>query len=381
MKTNRLTFVLLLAVTLMACTGNKALRQEEVLTVKFPVKDEPKNIHNIHLIDSVDIISLDCEDIIGKIHKVMKYEDRYYLLDVSGNACVYIFSSSGTFIHKIDAYGQGPEEYIHLVDLFINPEEATFNLLSRGDKKLLRYTLDGKRLISVERLPKRFYSMLKTNEGFVAYMGNCIDDQSNPDNLWWLDEAFIPEGSWFPIEDESAGVSMNCRSLAGFEGNTYYIQEGDFNVYTVDEGVGSPRYAIDLDGQEATPEQEGANPFDNTIDALRSFQETANHLLVSFIYKGNYLMGVHQKSTGTSVVAALEPNDGTYFMSFGNVVGYDETAIYAVNSAASMKRFWNGKDAWNDFWPDHAQQIRNLRAKFESIDEEGNPFLIVYYVR
>lgn len=380
MKRKNCCLILILGLICGCASKNKSPQTDEVVTVKLAIKGETQSIHDVQLINAVEIISLECDELIGDINKVVRYGDRLYLLDLFQNRCVYIFSTSGQFIQKIANYGSGPEEYTQLYDVFINSEDSTLNLLTRIDKKLFKYDLDGKRLIGVEKLPKAFLSMLKTSDGYVAYMGNYREDASNPANIWLLDNDFHPVGSCFSIGNESKGFSVEGSALSRFGHTINYIREGDFNVYSVNEGKETISYVFELEGQQQ-PQNQESRMSNNYIDRFRNFQETKNHALVSFIYNGQYMIGVHRKSDGKTIMATLEPYNGTYFISFGSVVGYDEQAIYAISSASSLKRSWNGKDDYNDFWQEHAQQIRNLRSKFKSIDEEGNPFLIIYSIQ
>jgi hypothetical protein len=70
-----------------------------------------------------------------------------------------------------------------------------------------------------------------------------------------------------------------------------------------------------------------------------------------------------------------------YFFSFGDIVSIDENAIYTVISASSIKEACIGKDEFNDFTAEYPEQIKRLREKFPHVDEEGNPFLVIYHIK
>ena len=39
---------------------------------------------------------------------------------------------------------------------------------------------------------------------------------------------------------------------------------------------------------------------------------------------------------------------------------------------------WDGKSGRNDFWPQHGEQIERLRKKFPVVNEDDNPYLLIY---
>jgi hypothetical protein len=80
-------------------------------------------------------------------------------------------------------------------------------------------------------------------------------------------------------------------------------------------------------------------------------------------------------------VAFPEAYMGKYFFSFGNIISIDENAIYAIISASHIKEICIGKNQFNDFITKYPEQIKSLREKFPHVDEEGNPFLVIYYIK
>ena len=71
----------------------------------------------------------------------------------------------------------------------------------------------------------------------------------------------------------------------------------------------------------------------------------------------------------------------THFFPFGKIVGIDENAIYTSIEASEMKVFVTGKNEYNNFESQYPEQIKRLREKLPNINEEGNPFLIIYYFK
>jgi len=386
MKKNliNLIYITLLFVSLLlfSCTSkNTNNTSGELDPIKLEVKKGTESIHSIGLITDVNLISLDCNETIGEINKVVRFNHKLYLLDVSQNNSVYIFSENGSYINHIANYGNGPEEYIDLMDIYINPEDSTLNLVSRIDKKRITYDLNGQ-FIAVEKMPKSFVSMLKINGGYIAFMGHNTEDSEKPFNVWSLDDTYNVRGASFTI-NPSINYSKSGHTLSQFGDIIHFITPRDYHVYSIgDDGKGTVNYTFELDGLEYPDDVDEkapafASPY---IDRFRDFQETTHHLLVGFLYNGQYLMGVYNKETQRVHVVTLESNEEKYFVSFGQIVGYDEHTIYAMVDASSMKTAWDGRNAYNDFRDKYPQQINNLRTKFKQVDPEGNPYLMMYSI-
>ena len=70
-------------------------------------------------------------------------------MDANKTRTVYIYDLSGKYINKISKYGQGPDEYLQLADLYIDPTDASLNVATRIDRKIMKFDLDGKQLRKV----------------------------------------------------------------------------------------------------------------------------------------------------------------------------------------------------------------------------------------
>ncbi len=388
---NRIAFYLIIIVfhsLLQGCNNKKHL--EESLIIELDFQKEMKSVHAINLIKDVDIISLDCQEVlIGKIDKVIKFDTIIYLMDKQQNRSIYLFNLQGDFIRSISNYGRGPKEYIQLTDMFIDPADSSLNVLSRIDNKLFKYDLSGEELRVIEQMPKSFTSMNKSDKGYIAYMGNYGQDETKPYNLWLLNENLETTDYYFEIDKiwESRNI-MGISVFSDYKKMSYYITPMDYNIYKItDKGI-EIKYTFDL-GKMQWPK---VNEADITNDAkffqLRNeflfsfydFQETENHLIVSLAHQGQYLLAVYNKETKKTNIAKLEPYENKYLFSFGEIIGFDENTIYTVNEAWGIKRIWDGKDQYNNFEEKYPTQVKNLRNKFDTIREDGNPFLITYSI-
>ena len=115
--------------------------------------DELQNVSILDFIDSINVVQLETNDqcLISTINKVIIFNDCFYVLDIRQQS-VFCFNSSGKFLFKIFQKGQGPEEYVYLNDLNIDPYNDVLLLLEPFGN-LLSYDLNGQYL-SKTSLPK-----------------------------------------------------------------------------------------------------------------------------------------------------------------------------------------------------------------------------------
>jgi len=95
--------ILVISFLLYGCNQKTQKNSPEALsTIKLDFEKEKKSIHDIDLIKDVDIINLDCDEvIIGEIDKVIKYDNIIYLMDKTKNKSIYLFSTKGDFLRSI----------------------------------------------------------------------------------------------------------------------------------------------------------------------------------------------------------------------------------------------------------------------------------------
>jgi hypothetical protein len=388
MKYFKCKITIMVSLLLSGCVNSPVEKDHNTMTIHFDFTTEPVNIHEIGLIGNVEVLNLDCEPVFYFVDRIIRYKNRIYLMDKQQTKSVITYDTLGNFINKISKFGQGPDEYIQLTDIVVDTLNGTLNLISRMDRKMLKYDLDGKHFHGVERLPKSFIQFSKTGYGYVGYMGNYGEEPKKAYNVWTVSQDLELEHRFFPIDPTWESKIMGGRSaFSTYKNNLYCAMPLDFNIYKIDRDSLFIPYFFDL-GKAGFPSQYGKGY--EQIDNIRKennyildfyhFQETDSHLIIHTLYNGQNLFGVYNKNTSKSYVARLEAYTGKYFFTFGEIIGIDEKAIYALVDASRMKVMWQGKNEYNDFESIYPEQIKRLREKFPSINEEGNPFLVIYSI-
>lgn len=360
------------------------------LNIKLDLQKKMKSIHDIELIKEVEIVNLDCDEvIIGNIDKVIRFDSMIYLMDKYQNKSIYIFDIDGNYISTIFNHGNGPEDYLQLTDIFIDPEDSTLNVLSRIDNKLFKYDLKGEKLLSFKKTPKSFTSMQKTPNGYLGYMSNWIQDPDAPFNVWLMNKELEITGHYFEIDNILQSRSYaKGYAFSKYCNTYYYITPLDYHIYVFENGNVEVKYQYDLGNYQISDnlktemlnDERRRELVNRYVHRFYNFQETGKHVVVHFIFQGQNLVAVYNKKTKSAEVVRLSPYEGKYFIPFGEIIGFDQKTIYTTIEASNLKRIWDGKDAHNNFEEKYPTQINNLRRKIKSIREDGNPFLVLYSI-
>jgi hypothetical protein len=397
MKKINITLYVIFTIFLLTVSCNNQelpIQAEKTFTLDLNL-DNMASIFETGLIKDVEIISLDCDEVVfHDIARIVRHRNRIYLMDIKHNHAVFVYDSLGHFINSVNHFGQGAEEYIQLTDIFISHDDNSLNLVSRADKKILQYDADGKELLKVLRTPKAFTHLLPVKDGYIGDMANYREANKNTDNLWFLSDDLKMKKSFMKIADTWGSVSFEdgVYPVSVFHDSIFYFTQMDYNIYMIYDGKISVPYSFDLGEHTCPPDLRTLQKYDElkSNDFARFlrytyhfdyFHETENHVTVIFRSQGQKIFGIYNKQSGK--LCTVTNNDdyiGKYVFSFGRIIGIDEHAIYTLVDSENIKQFWDGKNAYIDFEAKYPEQIKNLRKRFPSVREDGNPFLVIYTI-
>lgn len=369
---------------------NDQVEKEVNQVISFDFEKKTEDWKSVGLIKDVEIIPLLGADLLGNPKKILRQKELFYFLDKE-NQFVSIYDTTGKFINKIHDFGRGGNEYSQLVDILIDSANQQIKLLSRNDKKLLSYTLDGKKLLNISKLPKVFMNMINDNNTYWGFTANYVDGKKAK-NIWKFDSLFNLKDSYIDINPGFASYSNeSITPFSKFGHKRFYIQMMDNDIYSLNKDEGSvPYYRFDFGSLNWPDKINTLSKMDNMpledkdkyIREIEIFQETNKFIFIKVTVSGQSLLGVYNKINKTNHIVALNPYIDKYFFSFGEIISVNEKAIYTLVSANAIRKILKGKDEFNDFEATYPAQIARLREKFKGLnfDENSNPFLATYYL-
>ena len=110
-------YILVIVLLLCSCSDVDNLG---VYEVKVPAETNQKEVLLSAFVENIRIVPLDMDDecLISQIDKVKIFKDEIYILDKTNNA-IYIYGMDGKHLRTLFKVGNGPGEYLQLMDFDI----------------------------------------------------------------------------------------------------------------------------------------------------------------------------------------------------------------------------------------------------------------------
>lgn len=320
---------------------------------------------------SVRLIELKADDVvIGDIKRVFRHDAYLYIIDETAES-VHIFLDDGRYINTVSKRGHARDEYIQLSDVFVDQKTDELKILSRADKKLLSFSVDGSLFKKTSTLPKTFCAMRQYGSKYAGYMGNYSEDMSEPYNVWLLDsELNILDGHQTIDPDIESGYSSDVCVFSSYGDMLMYKPANENAVYSCDD-LDQPHYILDFGKQQDNAQ----------IAKTYWFQEMDRYCLVRLLINGQYVTGVYDKIHKEAKYYHNYCYTGKYFLGSWQMLGVDSEAIYCAIDRQDMYDVWTGTNGYVDFAAEYPEQVKNLRKDFPNMQREGNPFLAIYSIR
>lgn len=386
--------IVLFAFLIASCVSLNEEGTAQVISIDDKSFESPSSIHTKGVIKDIELVSLSQDSIFfGNIDNIIINDTLIYLLDKNQKQCVYIYTITGRYLRTISRQGRGNTEYVRLSDIFVDKKNKTLNLLSRIDKRLLIYDVEGKKLMQAISLPKMFTAIQPIENGYLAYMGNYSEDKKSPYNFWLLDNNFIIKSHFGKINPTIESRENNdVYVFSSYNSKINIISEMNYDVYEIESPKETHQIKYQYDfGKRNLPKNITTDMLDNPEDNFKlhnnyvcnlyRFQQINNYCLAIILFQGQKRMIVWDKNTLQGDVATLDTYQDKYLCGFGNIKGMDEKYIIAMEDARTLYDIWLGHNEHNNFEIKYRKQVDNLRKQFPVIKPNDNPYLILYKLK
>jgi hypothetical protein len=283
MKTlKNICFSLLIAGVLTGCSDSRKSYDidlgQELSAVTLKASDLFANIRYIPL-ETTDTA------LIAQINEVISTEDYFLVRDKH----LYMFDKHGKFLHKISNTGQGPGEYVQLIDC--DADDKYIYLFDNVRSQILVYSFDNQYLKSIGT-PRGATAILKSPDGFICYHDPLISRKYGEPvaELILLDETGEQKKvlHYRTVNMKSMSPFIHEPQFKVYENKIYYYPPLQDTIFSIDENGVIPEFIINR-GQYAV------NPED--VDDLTKYNDAvANGMIIHtfaihnnrlFLYCGN----------------------------------------------------------------------------------------------
>lgn len=168
--------VLLLFSALMlccGCAGSRSLESESDCETVVYDPEAGDGLLRSDLIRTVEIIPLQTLDsaLLGTDPELIVDGTEYYLVDRNGSLEILRYDSIGRFLNRIGYRGKGPQEYLKISNVYVDPNTGNLSVFSSVDSKVCTYRKTGE-CVSCRKVGHRFQQGIPDEEGNLwLYLG------------------------------------------------------------------------------------------------------------------------------------------------------------------------------------------------------------------
>ena len=241
--------VLFFFIVSIGCT-NKETQHEQKISGEIIEIHNPKKLSIDDIILEYDTIRLEVteDSYIAEITKMEILDNKMYIWDYKQNM-IFIFSSNGKFISKINDRGEGPNQYIA-----INGFEADFknNKIILSDTFSIRifvYNKEGKqeKVIKFEGTPLK---IAQQNDYFINVYTGIKNIYDNPDIENKMVHFFDSCGQYkYGLLDKPQGNTIAMAPLRNIcclkNGDVLFQPLLDYSIYKISDGKCNIAYTLE----------------------------------------------------------------------------------------------------------------------------------------
>lgn len=367
---NKLFFTIsILCICLISCdqTNNK---QIESNIIKFD------NVGNSEFeIKDIEYIPLETKEycLLGDINKIIYKNDKFYILDRDQNKGVYIFDKDGRFRSSINKLGEGPGEYIEIMDMDIDNENNVY-IADNAKMDIIKY----------KQADPDNYETIHIGEHFMEFC--YLDKQS-----FILRDVFGPEGqkmklacfnhtkhSVTPIIESKY---KNINEMDIMRCSKYYLYRSGEKIY-YNERFTPAIYSISSDG-ELIDQYTISSEHYISEDGLKKLEKNP----VKFIQETDHIkdiISLYENDTYFVCMPFITPS-ATYLL-----IPKDEQ-LKAKKIDLMNKTEFQGTSqiegvAKNKFfvlmnYSESLAELQKENDKLKSWNEESNPVLVLFSIK
>jgi len=362
------------------------------ITVNFPtnIKGLEEILKNASLmskyLDSCSFIQLETrpECLIAEINKIFIHKERIYILDFRYAKSVFIFDLNGKWISTIARTGNGPGEYINITDMFIDRIDETLNLVAFANRKIMSFSLDGKKLLSETTHRYPILSMEASRKGiYIGYSGSGFMDTTINSTMIGFKDRSLSKPSYRAFPRLQGWEFLDLAGLSGLtycKGDVYYLQAIRNKIYKMDSDAIYLAYEFDFPSRNPDPnltyEQFESLPGKvkaNTIFKIMGFTLFSAGLIAEVNLAGSVkLIFVTNNNKNIEIINTIQ--NPLLRFGFGRIVGLSDQKIIAQHNPQTVKRTFENKN--------FSEQVKEVKQLIRNpIKEDDNPILCVYHLK
>lgn len=319
------------------------------------------------------IIPLETNDdsFIRKISRIYKTNDEIFILDKTLNKLL-VFDIHGNYRHKIENIGNGPHEYISLMDFCLDTEKEEILLLCDRPYKIMRFKYDGQFVDEIKNTD--LFRNIVMNDGYI-YCNRVESDKSdlNEYEIYCMSNDGEPHGNILRRRDNITNKTHHVGNFLNRSMYTYYTRRFDNRVYQITMDELTEKYTLDF-GKFNTPEylsqEQDFKKFEHECEEKKYI-----YSITEFLENEKYIMFLTNQA-----ICLYDKNKSTFtgYPTIKNTEFKIESNSFLANGNDENSIFLTINPAILYMLKDYIDDNENIASLFEIVKEDDNPILLFY---
>lgn len=247
------TFVFTTVFIICCSRNDKSVEDSTCTDIQIRQNDIHELVNASDIFDEIWRVPLEThnDNIIGNIDRLLVHDSILYVLDGKQDM-VFLFTTDGRYIAKIENKGSGPNEYLAIDDAYIISAKNELIICDMMRHKLMHYSLFGE-FLSEEKNPvgdENFYCMTELPNGNMFYY---IGQKNSYNRIFEEHNAIMltPNGEIIPffpeVEGELKLAMASTDSYLFGSGEDVFLHIPFHNeIYKIEGNGISKSYEIDV---------------------------------------------------------------------------------------------------------------------------------------
>lgn len=304
------------------------------------------------IISQIDYVHLELieDNIIGQVDKVIKFDNKIFVLDRTKAKSVFCFRADGKYLFKVGALGRGPGEYRELEDIVIDQKEKEIGLLSRSE--ILWYNVNnGEFTGSPTKFKKQLIERVSylDSTSLIGYANNQCGRRNDCNNFILFNKEGKVLRKYLPIDkgeknlfieyDNPFSGDLITESLTHLHNDTIYgiTRDGrlyrkyylDFGDMALKDRSLLPKKSKELTRWVSLSGEKGV------VAGMEFFSETDSTIVFNFARGMELSTTIFSKYTGKSITANSLSSPGSAVGGI-NVGVHDNQFITSISGEILM---------------------------------------------
>lgn len=374
--------IFILAILLIGCSNEKLI-ETHADQVFFNLESKSSSpLSNVFSKLEYQQLNLPYNVFIQVINKVVRHNEKLYILDNFKAKEIYAIDSEGDFLFQISAQGQGPQEYLSPIDILVNDEYIE---VLDVKNRILYFDHQGE-FIKDLKIPFNASQFVKVKNEYFFYTKESHSTYG--DNLNCLLVKYVPENEkiecLIPKPEVKYIIASEFKVLQQFENEIHFSRKFSDTIYSFIDGNLESKYILNFGDEKLQKEtldptrnklMDVINTLNNTQKAYHNSELFVNkeYVITEYRHGKTYNLVFNKTKESINTIAFKEKNDIDNGLPF---LGLDY-----------LTRDYGAKLFQPDFLIDHFSKLSEEEKKgtfgefVQNLEPEGSMVLIKYFLK